>query len=172
MISQRADYTFKYNKALGKHGWLRLTPAYSVKLVHTLLEGTIAGHNILDPFSGTATTGLVAAERGFNAQSYEINPFLIWLGNVKCKHYNTQEIAVLKTKVNIIIACLDNNFREDYWKPPIFNIERWWDADTLLTLSKLRHLIVSHFGEPSAENEGNLVWVAFCRLIIETSSAV
>jgi hypothetical protein len=32
-VKQRSDYTFKYNQKLGRHGWLRLTPAYSVKLV-------------------------------------------------------------------------------------------------------------------------------------------
>jgi hypothetical protein len=171
MISQRADYTFKYNKTLGKHGWLRLTPAYSVKLVHTLLNGTKVGQNILDPFSGTATTGLVAAEKGFNAQSYEINPFLIWLGNAKCKNYSKSKILDLKSKVKQILLALDNDETESYWQPPIFNIERWWSTETLPILSKLRHLIVVQFGEPCSENEGNLVWVAFCRLVIETSSA-
>ena len=30
-IRQRADYTHKFNAKMGQHGWLRLTPAYSVK---------------------------------------------------------------------------------------------------------------------------------------------
>jgi DNA modification methylase len=38
---------------------------------------------ILDPFSGTATTGLVAAEEGLSAQLFDINPFLVWFGNAK-----------------------------------------------------------------------------------------
>ncbi|MDM8543640.1 hypothetical protein QUF90_21410 [Desulfococcaceae bacterium HSG9] len=37
-ITQRSDYTFKYNKKLGRHGWLRLTPAYSVKLVTEIID--------------------------------------------------------------------------------------------------------------------------------------
>jgi hypothetical protein len=32
-LRQRADYTHKHNKASGRHGWLRLTPAYSLKIV-------------------------------------------------------------------------------------------------------------------------------------------
>lgn len=170
MIKQRSDYTFKYNRNLGRHGWLRLTPAYSVRLVHGLLNGSDVEKNILDPFSGTATTGLVAAEKGFNASLYEINPFLIWFGNAKCQNYSETEIEVLKNKVSIILSCLGTNI-ENCWVPPIFNIERWWNTETLKIIAKLRHLIVLHFGEPSPENEGNLVWIAFCRLVIETSSA-
>ena len=37
-IETRSDYTFKYNSKLGRHGWLRLTPAYSVKLVKEIIQ--------------------------------------------------------------------------------------------------------------------------------------
>jgi hypothetical protein len=63
-VQQRSEYTFKANRSLGRHGWLRLTPAYGVKLVENLLSSVNTEAIILDPFSGTATTGLVAAERG------------------------------------------------------------------------------------------------------------
>lgn len=84
LLNQRSDYTFKYNQKLGRHGWLRLTPAYSVKLVKEIIDNIPADSFILDPFSGTATTGIVAAEHGLSAHCLDINPFLIWLGNAKC----------------------------------------------------------------------------------------
>jgi len=37
-VAKRSDYTFKYNKKLGRHGWLHLTPAYSVKLVTEIID--------------------------------------------------------------------------------------------------------------------------------------
>ena len=37
-VETRTDYTFKYNTHIGRHGWLRLTPAYSVKLVRELIK--------------------------------------------------------------------------------------------------------------------------------------
>ena len=67
-MKQRSDYTFKYNIKNGRHGWLRLTPAYSIKLVKEILQRDTLfsvenqAQNILDPFCGTATTGVVAAE--------------------------------------------------------------------------------------------------------------
>ena len=35
-LRQRADYTHKFNVGAGRHGWLRLTPAYSVKVVEEI----------------------------------------------------------------------------------------------------------------------------------------
>lgn len=170
-LSSRSDYTFKYNTKLGRHGWLRLTPAYSVKLVEELLNGN-SNQKILDPFSGTATTGVVAAENGFCADLFDINPFLIWLGNIKCQSYTIEDIEYLKT--NIIPAIKEDFFSlkdVENWQPNIFNIERWWCGNTLSLLSALRAAIVKNCGEAKGIDAKNLVWVAFMRLIIETSSA-
>lgn len=171
-LKTRSDYTFKYNSKLGRHGWLRLTPAYSVKLVKELLENSDSSNRILDPFSGTGTTGVVAAELGFNADLFDINPFLIWLGNIKCRQFHKLEVDLLKNetipkifKDFFILKDMDN------WQPNIFNIERWWCGNTLPLLSALRAAIVKHCGMPKGTDAPNLIWVAFMRLIIETSSA-
>ena len=59
-INQNAQYTFKYNTSMGRHGWLRLTPAYSVRLVEEILsELEYSPQCVLEPFSGTGTTELV-----------------------------------------------------------------------------------------------------------------
>ncbi|WP_290003897.1 hypothetical protein [Faucicola atlantae] len=171
-LNSRADYTFKYNSKLGRHGWLRLTPAYSVKLVDELLVSANKDQRILDPFSGTATTGVVAAEKGFVADLFDINPFLIWLGNIKCQNYNNEEIENLK--INVIPAIKQDflNLKDEVnWQPNIFNIERWWCGNTLPLLNALRASILKNCGEPNGIHAKNLIWVAFMRLIIETSSA-
>jgi DNA modification methylase len=169
-IERRSDYTFKYNTQFGRHGWLRLTPAYSVKLVRELIKKNCnASSVILDPFSGTATTGLVAAELGYKAVLFDINPFLIWLGNTKSYNFTIQEIDHLNNEFE---NCINNIvISNSFWKPPIHNIERWWHPETLILISSIRESLVAHFGEPSKEASSNLVWIAFSRLIIETSSA-
>ncbi len=170
-VTQRSDYTFKYNRKLGRHGWLRLTPAYSVKLVEELLAGDQESKTILDPFSGTATTGLVSAECGKQSYLYEINPFLIWFGNAKCKNYSAWEIS----KASLIAETAINNLAVHLplgcWAPNIHNIERWWCDSTLLILSALRQELADMSGEPGTSAPANLVWIAFCRLVIETSAA-
>lgn len=50
-ITQNAQYTFKYNSSLGRHGWLRLTPAYSVRLVEEILaELDYTPRCVMEPF--------------------------------------------------------------------------------------------------------------------------
>lgn len=170
-VKQRSDYTFKANRSLGRHGWLRLTPAYGVKLVEKLLTSTKRDTIILDPFSGTATTGLVAAEQGNQAFTFDINPFLIWFGNAKYRNYDQDNFIDIFEKVQIALKDSKNLIAEDNWTPQIFNIERWWSSYTLKFLSALRIALVIQFGEPEENENYDIVWIGFCRLIIETSSA-
>ena len=178
-MKQRSDYTFKYNKKLGRHGWLRLTPAYSVKLVQELLSNrnlfedrNFGGGLILDPFCGTATTGIVAAELGMECILYEINPFLAWFGTIKSLNFNSIELHDAFEKVTKDLAHI--TFSEQSakdWIPPMKNIERWWNQETIIALAVIRRYISSEWGEPGKYGVKNLIWVAFARLVIETSAA-
>lgn len=171
-VSQRADYTFKYNHKLGRHGWLRLTPAYSVKLVEELLANDKESQLILDPFSGTATTGLASAENGKQSYLYEINPFLIWFGNAKCDKYSSTDLNKASSIAENSLQQLSRQKLEaNVWTPEIHNIERWWCRSTLTVLANLRQTLLAGCGETGSSRHANLIWIAFCRLIIETSSA-
>ena len=176
MMKQRSDYTFKYNKQQGRHGWLRLTPAYSIKLVKEILnpDSFFGDKNhklaILDPFCGTTTTGIVAAEYGFNCSLYDINPFLVWFGTIKSSNFNENVLDEMfritsKGLTNIILT------HDDVWIPPMRNIDRWWSSSTLLALGNLRQYISETWGEPSMKGEQNLIWIAFARLVIDCSAA-
>lgn len=173
---QKIDCTFKYNTNRGRHGWLRLTPAYSIALVKELLQcdtlfaSETHSKNILDPFCGTATTGLVAAEYGLNCTLYDINPFLIWFCKIKSKNFNSQLLdnILLKVQSDFTILKLQEN---DYWIPPMKNIERWWSENTLLALSTLRKYIINSWGNLNTTDDYNLLWIAFAKLCIETSAA-
>lgn len=175
-MKQRSDYTFKYNKQQGRHGWLRLTPAYSIKLVEELLSidslFTEENHDIaiLDPFCGTTTTGIVAAECGLKCSLYDINPFLVWFGTIKSSNFDN---AVLDEMYRITSNGLEKETlnNENVWIPPMRNIERWWSPSTLIALGCLRQFICNTWGEPSMQGEQNLIWVAFARLVIDCSAA-
>lgn len=93
-IKQNSQFTFKYNKKLGRHGWLRLTPAYSVKMVEQILDNLdYSPACVFEPFSGTGTTELVCANKGITSFAYDINPFLVWLASVKTKKYTDDQIS-------------------------------------------------------------------------------
>lgn len=175
-MKQRSDYTFKYNKQQGRHGWLRLTPAYSIKLVKEILslDGLFAEDNhdiaILDPFCGTTTTGLVAAECGLQCSLYDINPFLVWFGTIKSSNFNNTVLDEMYriTSIGLEKETLNN---ENVWIPPMRNIERWWSHSTLIALGCLRQFLCNTWGEPSMQGEQNLIWIAFARLVIDCSAA-
>ena len=66
-LRQRADYTHKLNAASGRHGWVRLTPSYSLKIVDEILSGHPPDRRVLDPFCGSGTTVLCVINAEFDA---------------------------------------------------------------------------------------------------------
>ena len=165
-INQNAQYTFKYNASMGRHGWLRLTPAYSVHLVEEILSDLdYTPQCVLEPFSGTGTTELVCANKGVPSFALEINPFLVWLGNAKLKTYSLEKIEEF---LNIAKAITDNI--ESYVPtelPPIYNIYRWWGEAQAEFLAKLKAAIKTI----DDKDVHQLLSVAFCRTVIELSNA-
>jgi len=45
---------------------------------------------VLDPFGGTGTTALLAAQMSYPATLVEINPFLVWLSRAKTRIYTPE----------------------------------------------------------------------------------
>jgi hypothetical protein len=170
MLWPQEELTFKHNLKHGRHGWLRLTPACSVKVVYTILERHPEITFVLDPFSGTGTTGLVCGERGVGRDLLEINPFLVWLAKVKTANYQPDDLrearAIASTAVTHAVA-IDGT--DNLWFPPISNITRWWAENKCAFLAKLYHALNQHFRDESAARD--LLLAAFCRLLIEASNA-
>ncbi len=165
---QNAHLTYKGNVGVGRHGWLRLTPAYSVKLVRDMVNSHPTDVVVTDPFSGTGTTALAAAEHGGTGQAIDINPFLIWLGNTKLRHYDDATIVnaegcladVLRTSRNVVR-------KPDLWQPAIFQIERWWTPSSLNALKAIRAAVD---GVPTGPAR-DLLEIALCRTLIGVSNA-
>ena len=168
-LKQRADYTFKFNATSGRHGWLRLTPAYSLKVVEELLGHSNSAKSVLDPFCGTGTTPLAATLRGKQATSFDINPFLVWLAQVKCSRYSEDEIESAQRLGEVIIESIRKGRIQPAPAPPIHDIERWWDSEELLFLRLLKAGIAAEVPLDTPEN--NLHNIAFCRTLINLSNA-
>ena len=166
---QRVEYTYKHNTKKGRHGWLRLTPAYSVKVVNEILEGLPEGTTVLDPFAGTSTTALCAALRGYSATTIEINPFSVWLGRAKLAHYSTEEVHRARDISRDIVRRIEADETEAVQPPPIYKIERWWNPQALTFLCKLKGEI--NQAAEAGDNIRNLLDVAFCRTMIKVSNA-
>jgi hypothetical protein len=171
-VKQRADYTFKFNRDLGRHGWLRLTPAYSVKLVEEILQNATPGPHgphVVDPFSGTATTPLCAANHGFPVVGYELNPFLVWFGKAKTDIYSEDEVIEVKIAAKNLVERVSKGNTTPCEPPPIHNIGRWWNSEELSFLCKLKSVIDERYLHSSQTR--TLLLVCFCRVVIKLSNA-
>lgn len=166
--AQRADYTYKHNAGRGRHDWLRLTPAYSVKLVRELLSTQKGNPRVLDPFAGTSTTALCASEFGYSAQTVDLNPFLIWLGKAKTASYSRSDIAAAEQHAEQVLKRVRDASITPAPVPPLHNIERWWEPSALLFLRRLRAGIDELSRKKAAHN---LLRIAFCRTLISISNA-
>jgi hypothetical protein len=161
--------TFRANRGAGRHGWLRLTPAYSHRLVAEALERCgVESPIVLDPFSGSGTTGLVAAEHGLDAHLVDVNPFLVWLATAKTRAYAPDDLAETAAMGRRMLREGPAVDAGDLWQPPLHHIERWWRPAELDVLKVLRRLIDdAGVSEPAAD----LLRVAFCRTLITVSNA-
>ncbi|MGH7097630.1 MAG: hypothetical protein ACREE4_08230 [Stellaceae bacterium] len=168
-LRQRADYTHKFNLCTGRHGWLRLTPAYSVKVVEELIGAVDGPLQVLDPFCGTATTGLSAAYHGHMATTTDINSFLVWLGLVKTDYYSLATCAAVRHACTRALNLVKREAVDPAPVPPIHNIERWWSDHALAFLRLLRSAIEAVTA--SGTKEKNLLQVSFCRSLIRLSNA-
>ena len=169
LLRQRADYTHKHNLKSGRHGWLRLTPAYSVKVVDDLIGQCDRPVRVFDPFSGTATTALSAAYHGHQGVTTDINPFLVWLGQAKTAHYPAEAITAALVACGLALEAADRGTVAPAPAPPIHNIERWWNPAALAFLRTLR--ASTETVTTVASPERTLLLVAFCRSLIALSNA-
>lgn len=55
------------------------------------------------------------------------------------------------------------------WIPPLHQIEKWWDEQTLRTLSRAMRAI-NGIEKSTSENVADLLKVAFCRMMIERAN--
>jgi hypothetical protein len=166
---QNAHLTFKANQHNGRHGWLRLTPAYSVPLVRGILDASGYAANVLDPFSGTGTTALCAAYMGLRGTGLEINPFLVWFSSVKFRHFSPASIEKARSLGAVIAVTASADAAPSVTAPPIHNVERWWHDAELRFLCRLKKSILDTSDEGTDERD--LLLIAFCRAVIALSNA-
>ena len=169
-VRQNAHLTFKGNEGFHRHGWLRLTPAYSYRLVSNALSEARQSELVLDPFSGTGTTGLAATERGMTALLLDINPFLVWFAQAKTRNYDREEIAQASARgLQAVRMAMDGRVsNSSAFYPPIHQIHRWWPSGPLHTLGLLKGSLDSLQSESPADD---LLKIAFCRVMIARSNA-
>lgn len=157
--------TFRGNLRSTRHGWLRLTPAYSVELVRELVKArSLPNLPVLDPFCGTGTTLTACAEQGIACHTVDINPFLRWLAEAKSRPYTAADLSKARALVTEMAHAATQGSALK-WIPPLHNIEKWWDERTLAALSRA-------FAELSGKRgkARDLAALAFCRALVDAGN--
>lgn len=158
------ELTFKANVGAGRHGWLRLTPAHSTRLVSQLIKDDPRGP-LLEPFAGTGTTVLAASEHSVAAHGVDINPFLIWLCETKSLDYGHEAIGEAEQRFRYAAARAAENAKCDPpWLPRMNNIEKWWSPEAVSWLGWLHDGL--GLSEDVHMGTQRLLAVAFCQLMI------
>lgn len=138
-----------------------------MRLVEQILDAAGEGAEVVfDPFSGTGTTALCAAYRGKSGVAADINPFLIWLANAKARCYSESALALFEHAAQLAGQAAADPRTQPAQRPPISNIERWWEPPALEFLLRLKTAIDAH-----ATGDATLLKVAFCRTMIRLSNA-
>ena len=165
LVSPRQHFTFRGNLAGTRHGWLRLTPAYSVHFVRELLaDSAPADGAVLDPFCGTGTTLLACRERDLPAATIDLNPFLVWLARAKTAHYDPS----LRDEARLLVQRMEKNAGAstgEAFIPDIHKVERWWDAPVLGALGRAA-AVLRRASKTTSQGAVDLASVAFCRTLI------
>lgn len=95
--------SYQGNKGEIVHGWIKYREGFSAQLVETLLnEFQIApGQRILDPFSGSSTTLLVAKSMGIDAMGVEIMSVchLAWDAKSQFQRYDLKELRDVRSQL-------------------------------------------------------------------------
>jgi hypothetical protein len=157
--------TFRGNLRSTRHGWLRLTPAYSVELVRELIATRSRPDlPVLDPFCGTGTTLTACAEAGIACLTVDINPFLRWLAETKSRPYTSSDIERAGTLVAAMSRAAQTGGARA-WVPALHHIEKWWDAQTLGALSRAFALLAGKRGKAR-----DLAALAFCRTLVDAGN--
>jgi hypothetical protein len=160
-----ASVTFRGNLQSTRHGWLRLTPAYSVQLVRELLLArTRQDLPVLDPFCGTGTTLLACAEAGIECRTVDINPFLRWVAEAKSRPYAARDVTRAAGLVDEMARAAERG-RGRAWVPALHHIDKWWDERTLDGLSRAFAVIASRRGKAR-----DLAALSFCRALVDAGN--
>lgn len=167
------ERTLQFDRRLGRHAWLQLTPPGSVERARAILVKAPERAIVCDPFAGTATTGIVAADLGLQAYLSESNPFLAWLGSVKSRNYSWGDLAALQVRLDRTwdqVRSFADVSRKN-WHPTLTEGPLEWEPQTLHLLAAIRRALAEEYGELNKQAGANsLVWVAFGQLLLETAA--
>lgn len=112
--SERANYgTFQDSLRAPVHRWFTYPAGFSFKAVERAFDQhhIDRGMTIIDPFAGTGTTNIVAAQRGIHSFGIEAHPFVHFVARTKL--YWDFDLGALRVEIDNLVNSIQLRLRED-----------------------------------------------------------
>ena len=139
------DLSYKYSNSVNFsenievpfHKWFRYREGFSGELIKELIKDSGASKDeiIIDPFSGSGTTPVVAVLEGYNGFGMDVNPLSTYIANVKMQKYTEFELQSCMTIINAI----PENSEADTNK--YADISKYFELENFETLCILKEFI-------------------------------
>lgn len=135
------------------HGLHEYKGKFNPQVAKAILNifGVRKGDHVLDPFCGSGTTLVEAAQLGADASGFDVNPLAVFLANAKLA-----SLRAPAEKLSVILTMLVSRWqRTKHWPasnesdPTIEYLKKWFNAEVLAIIEKMRLDIIEVGGEYS-----------------------
>ncbi|WP_281884488.1 hypothetical protein [Agromyces rhizosphaerae] len=145
---------WKQNNTAPVHRWYRYREGFSPKLIDVLG----LGDRILDPFAGSGSVMVGAAERGLSSAGIDVNPLATFVAGVKLAPLSREQIAMVGAHIELIQS---GRFATEEWPIPALNIAHKLFEPTIMTaMMQLRRTIEDHVDDDAVHRYLLLAWIS------------
>lgn len=134
-----------------------MVPATQSAIIKAMTNVLPQKSNAIDPFMGSGTSLLSCMEFGFNTFGQDINPFAVMLSKAKTTCY---DLVGFEQSLQSITNHIHNDFGINV-DIDFANINKWFNQDTQVALSKIRRAIIAE----SNPDYRNFFWVIMSEAI-------
>lgn len=134
-----------------------MVPATQYAVIQAVADTLPHGAWAMDPFMGSGTSLLSCMEFGFNVYGQDINPFAVMLTQSKVERY---DLVLLKAVCHDVVNRISQDASETV-EVSFTNIDKWFNEDIQIDLSKIRRAIQSIEQQPIRR----FLWVILSEVI-------
>nr|WP_181716154.1 SAM-dependent methyltransferase [Cryobacterium sp.] len=142
------------NQELPLHRWYKYREGYSPALI----EALHLGQNILDPFSGSGSIMVGAAEMGLRSAGIDVNPLATFVTSVKLTPLSASQLD----RAEEFARAMNNlSLTSDTWPMPALTIaSNMFEPDIMKVMLQLREQIATFDDDSNLHNFLLLAWIA------------
>lgn len=134
---------FKDNKYIPIHSWFSYTEGYNHQFVKEILKENPHSYHVVDPFTGSSTTGVETVLSGRFFQGYDINPVMKLIGAGKTHHSfrlarKIKRDDLTKDEINRLVKEVINNSPKENYLINIFKGKNYYSRENLKQIFKIR----------------------------------